>query len=73
MSHRSRIGRLVRTLTRIAAVGAAGALMLAGATAQPAAAGGGHGAGHHGHRNAPKTVVYVEVNNYDFRKSPTTR
>ncbi|HMQ39287.1 MAG TPA: glycosyl hydrolase family 18 protein [Micropruina sp.] len=70
MSYRSRIGRLVRTLTRVAAIGAAGALMLAGIAAQPAAAGGGggHGGGHDGkHRVAPKTLVYVEVNNYDFR------
>lgn len=69
MSYRSRVGRLVRTLTRVAAVGAAGALMLSGLAAQPAAAGGkGHGGGHHDqHRVVPKTVVYVEVNNYDFR------
>ncbi|MFT4224982.1 endo-beta-N-acetylglucosaminidase H [Micropruina sp.] len=71
MSYPSRIGRLTRTLTRAAAVTAAGALMVAGLAAQPAAAGGGgghHRGGHHGHRHAdPKTVVYVEVNNYDFR------
>ncbi len=68
MSYRSPAGRLVRALTRAAAVTAAGALMVAGIAAQPAAAGGGHRDGHHGHhRAAPKTVVYVEVNNYDFR------
>lgn len=67
MSHPRRVGRLVRTLSRIAAVGAAGALMLTGLSVQPAAAGGpGHG-GPGQHRDAPKTVVYVEVNNYDFR------
>lgn len=63
MSFRGHIKRCARTLIRATIGTAIGAVLLSGVAVQPASASGGH----QGKHQSPKTVVYVEVNNYDFR------
>lgn len=62
MSHPHRIRRHLGVLTRVVLAIALGALTLAAsAPSRPPRA------GHQREHRSPKTVVYVEVNNYDFR------